>query len=120
MTESSECLHPGNKPLDPKIRQKVLEYYENQENIRELPGKKDFKSIKTDDGKRIHKQKKQLCYNLRELHCNFLERYPDFRVGFTKFVELKPQHCVLTGAAGTHTVCVCTTHQNPKLMLEGK
>lgn len=30
---------------------------------------------------------------------------------------LRPKNCVLAGASGTHSVCVCQIHQNPKLML---
>ena len=41
------------------------------------------------------------------------------KIGFSKFPELRPQHCVLAGASGTHAVCVCTIHQNVKLMMIG-
>lgn len=68
----------------------------------------------------LRNKKKQLIFNLRELYSNFVESNPDLRIGFAKFAELRPQHCVLAGAAGTHTVCVCTIHQNLKLMLEGE
>ena len=39
------------------------------------------------------------------------------RVGFSKFCSLRPKWCVLAGPKGTHSVCVCTIHQNVKLML---
>ena len=32
---------------------------------------------------------------------------------------LRPKNVALAGASGTHSVCVCTLHQNVKLMLEG-
>ena len=41
------------------------------------------------------------------------------KIGFSKFAELYPQHCVLAEASGTHAVCVCTIHQNVKLMMTG-
>ena len=31
---------------------------------------------------------------------------------------MRPRHCVLPGSSGTHSVCVCTIHQNSKLMLD--
>lgn len=37
----------------------------------------------------------------------------------TRFVELRPKNVVSSGASDTHNVCVCTLHQNAKLMLEG-
>lgn len=30
---------------------------------------------------------------------------------------MRPKNCVLVGSSGTHSVCVCTIHQNFKLML---
>ena len=40
------------------------------------------------------------------------------KVGFSKFAELHPPYCVLAGASGTHSVCICTIHQNVKLLFE--
>ena len=36
------------------------------------------------------------------------------KIGFTEFC---PKECVLPGSSGTHSVCVCTKHQNVKLMV---
>lgn len=59
-----------------------------------------------------------LC-NLSELYRNFKDKHPTINIGFSKFAELRPQHCVLAGSCGTHTVCVCMLHQNVKLMIDG-
>jgi hypothetical protein len=40
-------------------------------------------------------------------------------IGFSKFAELHPKHCILAGARGTYTVCVCVIHQNITLMVQG-
>ena len=42
--------------------------------------------------------------------------YPDFKIGFSKFCELRPKWCITVNSSGTHSVCVCTYHQNAKLM----
>ena len=76
-----------------------------------MPGKKDFVSVKK-EGKRQHIQKRLVLSNLREVYREFKESYPDRKIGFSKFAELRPKHCVLAGASGTHSVCVCTIHQN--------
>ena len=55
--------------------------------------------------------------NLREVYHEFKEKFPDRKIGFSKFAELHPKHCILAGASGTHSVCVCTIHQNVKLMM---
>ena len=82
-----------------------------------MPGMKDFVSVKQSDGKRVHIQKWLILSNLRKLYLNFKEKHPTASIGFSKFAELRPKHCILAGASGTHSVCVCTIHQNVKLML---
>ena len=46
----------------------------------------------------------------------FKIKYPEIKIGHSKFCELGTQWCILTGGAGTHTVSVCSIHQNVKLM----
>ena len=58
-------------------------------------------------------------YKLRELYLKFKEQNPEIKIGFNKFVELRPEYCILAGASGTHTVFVSVYHQNVKLMLDG-
>ena len=36
-----------------------------------------------------------------------------------KFAMLCPKECVLAGSSGTHSVCICTTHNSVKLMMTG-
>ena len=55
--------------------------------------------------------------NLREVYREFKDKFPDRKVGFSKFAELRPKHCVLVRASGAHSVCVCKIHQNVKLMM---
>ncbi|XP_044577661.1 uncharacterized protein LOC123260566 [Cotesia glomerata] len=63
---------PGNQLLKLDVKKLVIDFYESEENSKQLAGMKDFKSVKDCDGNRT-----------------------------------------------THVVCVCTIHQNVKLMLEG-
>ena len=64
-----------------------------------------------------HKQKRLILSNLNELYANFKSKYVSTSIGFSKFCELQPKWCVLAGSSGTHSVCVCTYHQNMKLLL---
>ena len=50
---------------------------------------------------------KCLC-NLQELYTAFKEKHPNVNIGFSKFSALN----VLTGSKMTHSVCVCSAHQN--------
>ena len=83
-----------------------------------MPGKKDFVSIRQ-EGKRVQVQKRLVLSNLKEVYHEFKDKFRNEKVGFSKFAELRPRNCVLAGASGTHCVCVCTIHQNVKLMLQG-
>lgn len=88
------------------LKDQILEFFEADDVSSPMPGMKDFKSVKTSDG-RIHKQKRLLLGNLREMFKRFKEINPDAKVGISKFASLRPEYCILAGSSGTHTVCVC-------------
>lgn len=100
--------------------EKVNDFYLRDEISSPLAGIKDFISVKTDSGKRVKLQKRILRFNLKEIYHLFKEDYPDIKIGFTSFSLLRPKHCILAGSSGSHNVCVCSIHQNYKLMLIGK
>lgn len=79
---------------------------------------RDVKSVK-EDGTRKKVQKEFILSNIREFFCSFKIEYPTVDIKFAKFSRLRPQHCFIAWSSGTHTVCICTIHQNVKLMLEG-
>ena len=109
---------PG-KVLSQKTADSVREFYNSDEVSRALPGMKDFVSVKQPDGKRVHVQKRLVLGNLKEIYKLFKENHQTLNIGFSKFAELRPKNCILAGASGTHSVCVCTIHQNVKLMMLG-
>jgi predicted transport protein len=82
-----------------------------------MPGKKEIKSVQK-DGKRIHVQKRLILGNLKETFNKFRNDFPDVKIGFSRFCQLRPRYVSLAGAAGTHYVCVRVQHQNVKLMAE--
>ena len=105
------------KPISKELEERVKRYYEDDEHTRLLPGAKDFKSVRDSDGKRMHRQKRLILMNLNELFEKYKEKYPEDQIGFSKFCELRPPHCITVGSRGTHSVCVCTIHQNVKLLV---
>lgn len=113
---SSPIMKHG-KPLSDETVTMVKSFYESDDVSRLMPGKKDFVSVKGVEG-RNHVQKRLVLSNLNELYNCFKEQNAGVKIGFSKFASLRPKNCVLAGASGTHSVCVCTLHQNPKLMLE--
>jgi hypothetical protein len=62
-------------------------------------------------------QKRLVLGNLKEVFALYKADEKNPNIGFSTFAKLRPSYCVLAGSGGTHSVCVCTYHQNPKLQL---
>ena len=65
---------------------------------------------------RISVQKGLLLGNLKEIYQQFKDQFPAEKIGFSRFAELRPKHCVLVEHM-PHAVCVFTIHQNTKLIM---
>ena len=74
--------------------------------------KKDFC-----DGTKERHQKRWILCNIREAYLQYKSTFSNDKIGFSKFAELQPEWCRTVGQSGSHNVCVCTYHQNVKLML---
>lgn len=107
----------AGKYLSQDTFKEIEEFYQSDENSRQMPGVKDTVTIIVDEEKRKIQKRLLLC-NLNDLYTHFMRGKPDDTVSFSKFAKLRPRNCILAGASGTHCVCVCTIHQNCKLMLD--
>ncbi|KAK3919950.1 tRNA-2-methylthio-N(6)-dimethylallyladenosine synthase [Frankliniella fusca] len=108
---------PG-KRLSERTADQIIHFYEEHQYSRAMPGKRDYKTLKI-NGARQQVQKRLLLLSVRELYALFQEKNSEVKVSLSKFAELRPPYIILPGAAGTHSVCVCTIHQNVKLMMHG-
>ncbi|XP_047126478.1 uncharacterized protein LOC124807875 [Hydra vulgaris] len=106
-------LYKG-KVLHKEIEDSVKLFYDSSDLCRTMPGKKDYVSIQ----KNVHKQKKLLLCNLKELYVLYKENNPEIQISYSKFASLRPKWCILPGASGTHSVCVCSYHQNAILLVD--
>ena len=104
--------------IQPETLATVHEFYESDEYSRLCPRKKDCLSVKVNNVK-VTKQKRLILCNLNELFVEFKAKNPNCKIGRSKFIELRPKWCIIAGSSGTHTVCVCSYHQNIKLMIDG-
>ena len=59
--------------LNPEIISKVIWFYQSDEFSRMCSGKREFVSVKTDEG-RVHKQKRLLLVNLQEVHLEYFKK----------------------------------------------
>ena len=98
--------------LSQSVIDKVVAFYESQENGRILPGKKDYISV----SKNVHKQIHLLHCNLKEFHQQFCSEFDEISISFSKFASLRPKWCVTTQHRSAHAVCVCAIHQNALLL----
>ena len=80
------------------------------------PGKKDCVSIRNKDGSKEKVQKRLLLANISEIYANFKAEVPSLKIRFSTFALLWPKWCMPVGLAGLYNVCICTYHQNVKLM----
>ena len=100
------------KCLSNEVENLTKLFYENDEYLWLMPGAKDYVSI----ARNVHQQKRLLLCNLKELYHSCKE-FSQHKIGLSKFCELQPKWCV-TISSGTHSVCVCTVHQNTKLIVD--
>lgn len=61
--------------------------------------------------------KKLILCNLKEAYKHFKDKFPSMKIGFSKFAELRPKHCMFAGQSGTHCLC---THNSPKCQVDDR
>lgn len=113
---STPGIKTGSKTISEDSKQAVINFFERDDISRIMPGKKDCISVRDDQGVKQAVQKRLILANLREVYSTYKSEAQN-PVGFSTFAQLRPPWCVLAGSAGTHSICVCVKHQNPKLML---
>lgn len=106
------------KVISKEIKEYVKNFYESDDVSRICPGKKDYISMWTEEtGKKEHIQKRLVLMNLKEAYSLYKDNPNLPSIGFSTFASLRPKNCILAGQSGTHSVCVCIYHQNPKLQI---
>ncbi|GBM58687.1 hypothetical protein AVEN_256464-1 [Araneus ventricosus] len=80
-------------------------------------GIQDCATVIESNGSKSKISKRIILCNLKEAYKHFKDKFPSIKIGFSKFAELRRKR-ILAGESGTHSVCVCTTWQNIKLMIE--
>ncbi|XP_071950782.1 uncharacterized protein [Antedon mediterranea] len=109
----------GRPVLDTTIREKVIEFYLKDDISWQAPGRKDRVIIRTKDksGKKLKTiyQARYMLMSLREAHDLFCIGNGKV-IGITKFCDLRPRYVKLFDSI-PHNVCVCSYHENVRLIL---
>lgn len=106
---------PNPKPgkcLQTETVEIVQSFYQNDDISRAMPGIKDCVTVIGSDGNKTKMSKRLILCNLKEAYTHFKDKVQNVKIGFSKFAELRPKHCVLAGQSGTHSVCVCVYHSS--------
>lgn len=116
-------INPSTKPekkngLSKDVTECVKAFYYRDDISRQLPGKKDVKSIKNlETNKRVLLQKRLLMYNLKDAFNLFKIDNPEIEIGLSKFCELRPLEVELVGSKDQQ-VCCCPYCENFDFMLK--
>ena len=111
------------RPITEDEKEIVRDFYLCDENSRQLPGMKDYISVRTRKGEKNQKvQKRLVLMNINELYVKYKE-YCEHTLylkscGRSTFFMLRPCNVIEVGSSGSHNVCVCEKHQNVHLMVD--
>lgn len=112
-----QILKKGRKKLLDETKEIVESFYNDDEISRIMPGKNDFVTVRN-EGISSQIQKRLMLSSIGECYTEFKRRHPTVKIGKTSFTTLRPKHCKILGVGNQQNVCVCTTHQNMKLMVD--
>lgn len=93
------------------LRNSVVEFFEDDQNSRMCPGKKDCITRKG-----VKKQKRYLNASLKDLHRKFITS-SSFKISYSSFRALRPFWVVQPKITERDT-CLCSTHENMRLLIQ--
>lgn len=120
VSPSSSNLGHNSRGLSEAMKQLVQEFYITDDISWQAPGRKDRVIIRETDGEggkvKRTEQVRYLLMSLKEASNKFTEVNPTKKIGLSKFCELRPKRVKLFDHI-PHNVCVCSYHENVRLLL---
>ena len=104
------------KPVS-ALESAVVDFYGSDQISWQMPGRRDFVTIRQGETK-IKVQKKVMLCTVMEAYHAFRKENTDVKIGKSKFASLRPAH-VVPVSDKDHNVCCCVYHENFDLLLEG-
>ena len=110
----------GYSAISEETKQLVHAFYNNNDTSWQAPGHEDRIIVRetSGDGTKTKRteQLRYLLMSLKEAHNKFVEENPNNKIGLSKFCELRPINVKLFDHI-PHNVCVCSYHENVRLLL---
>ena len=97
-----------------ELKDSVKLCYQDDEYLQLMPGAKDYVSVE----RNVHQQKHLLLCNLKELYQSCKKKVSQHKIALSKFCKLRPKWYITIFSSSTHSVCVCTVHQNTNLIFD--
>jgi len=95
----------------------AIEFYSLDLVSKQLPGIKDFVSVKNDDGVSEKIQKRVLMMSLKDAHMLYSNMFSNHPLCFSQFCKLRPVN-VVTMSTKIHYSCLCCYCENMRFLLE--
>lgn len=103
--ESAESINKLTLSSE-NIKELVVNFYEDDENSRMCPGKRDYKVQN-----KVRKQKRYVTESLLQLHKKFQAQHPEKYISYSLFCKLRPFWVIIPNIQARET-CSCQTHEN--------
>lgn len=99
----------------------VRGFFECDIITRQLPGVKDFVTIKTADGKKEKVQTRLLLMTMEKAHAEFVTMFPSQQLSFSHLCKLRSKLCPYVALSSTtkHSTCLCPHCANHEFLFDG-
>lgn len=108
---NAPVIHRRSSKINDETKLCVRRYFEQDDVSRQAPGRKDVVTSKRADGTKEENQARHLTSSLMETYALFKRDHSDMKIGKSKFIELKPNHVLLSNKL-PHNVCLCKQHED--------
>lgn len=95
----------------------IKAFYEFPQISRQLPGKKDYATIRNVKEGKQRVQKRLMLMTVDEAYHEFIKMYPDLKVSSSKFHYLRPKHIDIV-AKTPQNMCCCSYCENMQFVFE--
>ena len=107
-------LNKSKRGFQPKLYERVVDFYGRDDNSTALPGKVDAKSIKRNMPKLL---KRALIDYSSSPYSKYVAECPNHNLSFSRLARMRPSYYVLVNFVNRRS-CLCTQHQNMALKLK--